>query len=90
MLAGQHFSRNAAGAVPADIPAADLVDRHWRDYVDDAVAVLKTLREPDEAMLAAGASAPRDRLEEVWEAMIRAAAIPRAHAPLSEETADSP
>ena len=66
VLAGQQFSRNASGEGPADVPAADLVDLHWPDHVDDAVAVLKTLREPDDAMRAAGDA-------EMWEAMVRAA-----------------
>ena len=41
------------------------MDDVWRNYVPDAVAVLKTLREPDEAMAAAGDPA-------MWERMILA------------------
>ena len=34
--------------------AAREVESAWRDYLPDAVAVLKTLREPDQAMAAVG------------------------------------
>jgi len=63
VLAGQRLSANADGGDPH---AADAVDAAWRDYEDDAVAVLKTLREPDEAMARAGDVA-------VWQRMIAAA-----------------
>lgn len=63
VLAGQRLSANADGNEPS---AAPDVDDAWPDYRDDAVAVLKTLREPDAAMAEAGD--PR-----VWEAMVRAA-----------------
>ena len=52
VLAGQHFSRNAQGAAPPGAAVAEIVDKEWPDYVDDAVAVLKTMREPDAAMRA--------------------------------------
>jgi hypothetical protein len=71
VLAGQHFSRNAHGAA-GDVPASDLVDMHWRDYADDALAVLKTLREPEAEMCAAGEAAGGDAAT-MWEAMVRAA-----------------
>lgn len=71
VLAGQHYSRNAHGEGPAGVSSADLVDLHWQDHVDDAVAVLKTLREPDEAMCAAG-EATRGGAGIIWEAMVRA------------------
>jgi hypothetical protein len=70
VLAGQHISRNAEGT---EASAGDLVDARWHDYLDDAIAVLKTMREPDEAMLAAGAQAPTGDLEKAWDRMIRAA-----------------
>jgi hypothetical protein len=63
VLAGQRLSANAKGGATS---AGDAVDAAWRDHVDDAVAVLKTLREPDEAMAAAGDPA-------IWERMILAA-----------------
>ena len=59
-LAGQRASANADGDEKS---ASDKVDATWRDHLDDAVAVLKTLREPDEAMAQAGDAA-------VWEKMI--------------------
>lgn len=70
VLAGQRISANAEGSQES---AGDQVDAAWRDYLPDALAVLKTLREPDEAMAAAGDVA-------VWERMVRAgidAAQPR-------------
>lgn len=72
VLAGQHFSRNADGAGPAEIPDSNLVDTHWRDFIDDAVAVLKTLREPDAAMIEAGELVPPGDVRSTWEAMVRA------------------
>jgi len=61
-LAGQRISANAQGTEES---AGTLVDQTWRDYLPDALAVLRTLREPDKAMAAAGDPA-------VWEAMILA------------------
>jgi len=72
VLAGQHFSRNAHGEGPAGVPTADLVDLHWREHADDAVAVLKTLREPEAEMCAAGDAAGGGAAE-TWDAMVRAA-----------------
>ena len=63
VLAAQRLSSNAEGNEPS---AAPDVDDAWADYVDDAVAVLRTLREPDEDMAAVGDVA-------AWERMIAAA-----------------
>lgn len=63
VLAGQRLSANAEGK---QAHAAADVDAAWRDHVEDAVAVLRTLREPDARMAAAGDPA-------VWERMILAA-----------------
>jgi hypothetical protein len=63
VLAGQRLSANARGE---EETAAGAVDHAWRDYRDDALAVLRTLREPDPAMAAAGDP-------DVWEAMVEAA-----------------
>jgi len=63
VLAGQRLSANAEGD---KAHAAAEVDAAWRDHVDDAMAVLRTLREPDARMADAGDPA-------VWERMIRAA-----------------
>jgi len=60
VLAGQRVSANAEGDEES---AARIVDDRWRDYLVDAVAVLRTMREPDEAMAAAGDAA-------IWERMI--------------------
>lgn len=63
VLAGQRLSSNAEGSNPS---AGDVVDLAWREHVDDARAVLRTLREPDAQMAAAGDTA-------TWERMVRAA-----------------
>ncbi|WP_294391888.1 hypothetical protein [uncultured Sphingomonas sp.] len=63
VLAGQRLSANAKGD---NSHAGAEVDAAWPEHVDDAVAVLKTLREPDARMAAAGDPV-------VWERMIRAA-----------------
>ena len=63
VLAGQRLSADADGADPS---AADAVDMEWPSHTEDAVAVLKTLREPDQAMAAAGDA-------EMWGAMVEAA-----------------
>jgi hypothetical protein len=60
VLAGQHLSANADGTEES---AGAHVDQVYRDYLDDALAVLKTLREPSERMAAAGDPA-------VWERMV--------------------
>ncbi len=62
VLAGRRISANAGGDAES---ASHEIDTAWPDYLDDARAVLKTLREPDEAMAAAGDPA-------VWERMILA------------------
>lgn len=63
VIAGRMLSINADGE---DASAAEEVDATWRDYRDDAIAILKTLREPDPAMAQAGDVA-------TWERMIEAA-----------------
>ena len=63
VLAAQRLSANAKGDDPS---ASEAVDISWREHLDDAQAVLKTMREPDEAMAEAGDPA-------VWERMILAA-----------------
>ena len=60
VLAGQRISANAEGDTES---ASRQVDAAWKDHRDDALAVLKTLREPSHAMAAAGDAA-------VWEKMI--------------------
>lgn len=63
VLAGQRLSANAEGSEES---AGKLVDAEWQEYLSDAVAVLRTLREPDRKMAAVGDPA-------VWERMILAA-----------------
>jgi hypothetical protein len=63
VLAGQRLSVNAKGD---EASAGAHVDQVWPEYRDDALAVLRTLREPDQAMAAAGDTG-------IWERMIAAA-----------------
>ena len=63
VIAGRMVSSNAEGDDPS---AGDRVDSIWRDYREDALSVLRTLREPDPAMAEAGDVA-------IWERMIEAA-----------------
>lgn len=65
VLAGQFYSRNAGGAAGSE-PAAELVDENWRDFSDDAIAVMKTLRGATPAMNAAGDA-------DTWHRMVEAA-----------------
>jgi hypothetical protein len=72
VLAGQQYSRNAHAGAPEGTSAADLVDLHWRDHIDDALAVLRTLRGPDAEMCAAGGLAGTNPAA-IWDAMVRTA-----------------
>jgi hypothetical protein len=63
VIAGRMVSANADGD---EASAGRLVDSVWRDYRDDALSVIRTLREPDPAMAEAGDV-------ETWERMIEAA-----------------
>ena len=63
VLAGQRLSGNGEGS---EASAGHHVDQVWREHLDQAAAVLRTLREPDEEMAAAGDP-------DVWEAMVMAA-----------------
>jgi len=51
VLAGSALSSNMDGDSAS---AGDAVDRTWPDHLDQAMAVLHTMREPDEAMAEAG------------------------------------
>lgn len=51
VLAGRQLSLNGEGDDPH---AAGAVDASWPEYVDDAYAILHTLREPDARMAQAG------------------------------------
>ena len=63
VIAGRFVSINADGD---DASAGERVDSIWRDYREDAISILRTLREPDPSMMAAGDVA-------VWQRMIEAA-----------------
>jgi hypothetical protein len=63
VLAGAALSSNAEGSDPS---AGEKVDLAWRNHVNQALAVLHTMREPDEAQAAAGDAA-------VWQNMVEAA-----------------
>ena len=51
VLAGAAHSSNAEGSDPS---AGDKVDLVWHEHVNQALAVLHTMREPDERMASAG------------------------------------
>lgn len=63
VLAGTAHSSNAEGSDPS---TGDKVDQVWREHVDQSLAILHTLREPDQAMAAAGDA-------ENWTRMVEAA-----------------
>ena len=67
VLAGAALSSNAEGSDPS---AGEKVDLAWRQHVNQALAVLHTMREPDEAQAAAGDAA-------VWRNMVEAAIAQR-------------
>lgn len=63
VLAGAAHSSNAEGSDPS---AGEKIDQLWREHVNQALAVLHTMREPDEKMSAAGDP-------ETWRKMVEAA-----------------
>ncbi len=63
VLAGAAHSSNAEGSDPS---AGDKVDMVWREHVNQALAVLHTMREPDEEMAKAGDA-------ESWSKMVETA-----------------
>jgi len=63
VLAGAAHSSNAEGSDPS---AGDKVDQVWREHVNQALAVLHTMREPDEQMAERGDS-------EIWSEMVETA-----------------
>ena len=67
VLAGAALSSNAEGSDPS---AGDKIDRAWREHVNQALAVLHTLREPDQDMAAAGDP-------DVWRKMVETAIAER-------------
>jgi hypothetical protein len=67
VLAGSEISSNAEGS---DLHAGGKVDEAWREHVNEALAVLHTAREPDEAMAAVGDAG-------MWRNMVEAAIAQR-------------
>ena len=63
VLAGAAHSSNAQGSDPS---AGDKVDLVWREHLNQALAVLHTMREPDEEMARAGDA-------ETWARMVETA-----------------
>jgi hypothetical protein len=63
VLAGAAHSSNAEGSDPS---AGEKVDMVWREHLNQALAVLHTMREPDSQMAAAGDA-------ETWSKMVEAA-----------------
>jgi len=63
VIAARMVSVNAEGE---EAHAGERVDEIWREFRDDALSVLRTLREPDPVMAEAGDVA-------TWERMIEAA-----------------
>ena len=63
VLAGAAHSSNAEGSDPS---AGEKIDLVWREHVNQALAVLHTMREPDQRMASAGDS-------ETWGRMVEAA-----------------
>lgn len=63
VIAARVISINADGDDPS---AGDRVDAIWRDHRDDALSIIRALREPDPAMAEVGDVV-------IWERMIEAA-----------------
>ena len=63
VLAARQISINAEGDDPS---AGPNVDEEWHEYTEDALSILRTLREPDPVMAAAGDP-------DMWERMVEAA-----------------
>jgi hypothetical protein len=63
VLAGAAHSSNAEGSDPS---AGDKVDLVWREHLNQALAVLHTMREPDSTMVSAGDA-------ETWRKMVEQA-----------------
>ena len=67
VLAGAAHSSNAEGSDPH---AAHKIDQVWHEHVNEALAVLHTMREPDEAQAAVGDA-------DMWRNMVEAAIAQR-------------
>lgn len=67
VLAGAAHSSNAEGSDPS---AGEKIDKVWPEHVNQALAVLHTMREPDEDMAKAGDP-------DVWRKMVETAIAER-------------
>jgi hypothetical protein len=67
VLAGAALSSNAEGSDPS---AGEKVDLTWRQHMNQALAVLHAIREPDQDMAAAGDG-------EMWRKMVETAIAER-------------
>lgn len=63
VIAGRVVSINSGGS---DAHAGERIDEIWSDYREDALSIIRTLREPDPVMAAAGDV-------ETWRRMVEAA-----------------
>jgi hypothetical protein len=72
VLAAERLSDNGEGV---ETSAGAHIDQVWPEYLEEAAAVLKTLREPDPEMAAAGDA-------DMWERMVRAALRRRGNGPM--------
>lgn len=63
VLAGRALSVNAEGDDPSAGPS---VDELWQDHVEEALSVLRAIREPDQHMASVGDS-------DTWQRMVEAA-----------------
>ncbi len=63
VLAGAAHSSNAEGSDPS---AGEKIDLVWKEHLNQALAVLHTMREPDERMASVGDA-------ETWRRMVEAA-----------------
>ena len=73
VLAGAAHSSNAEGSDPS---AGEKIDLVWREHLNQALAVLHTMREPDSAMAAAGDAETWRRMTETAIASAEADAEP--------------
>lgn len=80
VLAGWEASSNADGSSASASPE---VEADWPDHVDQARAILKTLREPDRAMAAAGDA-------DIWSRMVDAAIAGHGQIDLPSSEAPAP
>ena len=62
----ERIARVLAGAEGSDPSAGEKVDLAWREHVNQALAVLHTMREPDSQMASAGDA-------DTWTRMVEAA-----------------